>query len=114
MQSYANVLGGFVRERAYVDVGFVTVAQAKLDRDLDEFVDALWQLHREDLRRRREALVMIAHQYEKELTLLRHPVPPNSFEAAGSVLEPVRQQPDLRVFVFEKTAVRVDGDARKV
>ena len=99
VQAHADVFGGLIRERADVDVALELVAQAELDRDLDEFVGALGQVHGEDLRRRRQPLVVVAQQHQEELPLLGHPVAADSFEATGPVLKSVREQADLGIVV---------------
>ena len=51
---------------------------------------------------------MVAHQDQKELAVFGHPIAPNALKAAGAVLKPVREQPDLGIFVAREAALRID------
>ena len=108
MQPHADVFGRLVGKRPNINVGLITVAQNELDRNLDQFVDALGKGHGKNLRRGFEPLVMVAQQDQKELALFGHPIASNALKAAGTVLKAVREQPDFGIFVAREAALRID------
>ena len=75
---------------------------------VDQFVGRVRELHHQNLRGDAQTIVMLAQQHEMEFFVIGVPVAANALEAAGAVLQAVREQADLGLVVSLERAVRID------
>ena len=114
MQPDADILVGLVRERAQVDVGSETVAHAQLDAQLAQFRRRVRERHHQDARGLGQPRVVGTDFEQVEFLLARAPKPAHTFEAAGTILQSVREQTDFRVVVAREASVVVDGQVSEL
>src|SRR5579863_9559869 len=109
-EPHADCFVGFVDEWTHVNFALEFVACAKLQRDLDELVRRLRELHHQNLRGVVQAAIVVARVQNVELALVRFPESADAFEASGTILKSVRQKADFGVGVPLKLSVRVHDE----